>query len=489
MVSKARLRTLTALTAILIPPLFTGCTQADKKVDKGTSEVKRNGIVVTSEKLTNFEGLADKIKNEMIPDSEIICTVGDDAINVGDYKLNFRYKQDQAKQEIGLHPQIKEPLLKEAKQMGVELTEREKKDLIDASLKKGGFELEKKFQSGQLKREDFEKQVLDMGLVLKAINTRIEQQLLTEIINNSLLVDAARKNGLGKVAFNKYVEVKHTDKYEEYLKLTNLTPNQVKDQILEEILADLMKQKIVDSADIADKQVYEFYQANKENFKHNGRYHWAQILIADPEQDFGAMTSVATDVSRKFPKLSQKEQMAKIQVLKDEKRKKAMDLVKSAKSGVDFATLANASTEDIPARASKTGGDMGYTDLNSLAGNQIFKNIGSAIETMSPGEIYPKPIKSVVGWHVIKLIDKQESGYIPFEEVKDEIKQTLARQNAEFAVRAWIIHQREVVPVRIAKRFESFLTKANQLEGEKKPEAEAGTGAKTESEPETKSQP
>ena len=141
-----------------------------------------------------------------------------------------------------------------------------------------------------------------------------------------------------------------------------------------------------------------------------------------------------------------------------------MDLVKQAKSGIDFGKLANNNTEDIPARASRTGGNMGYADLNQLSQNQIFKNVSSALETMTAGEIYPKPIKSVVGWHIIKLNEKQKSGYISFDEIKEEIKHSLAQQNSEFAVRAWIIKQRETVPVKISKRFEKFLTKANKID-------------------------
>ena len=83
---------------------------------------------------------------------------------------------------------------------------------------------------------------------------------------------------------------------------------------------------------------------------------------------------------------------------------------------------------------------------------------------MTAGEIYPKPIKSVVGWHIIKLNEKQKSGYISFDEIKEEIKHSLAQQNSEFAVRAWIIKQRETVPVKISKRFEKFLTKANKID-------------------------
>lgn len=454
----------TAVSIILLPLIFAGCAKTDKPVNKEKEAVKKEGLILTSEKLTNFEGLADMIKEERIPDQAIICTVGDDAINVGDYKLNFRYKQDQAKQLLQSSPAARAAILREANQLGFKLSDREKKDLLDAALEKGGTELEKQFKSGKLNKADFEKDVLDMGVVLKALNTRIEQNLLTEIINNSLLVDAARKRGLGKIAFNKYVEVKHSDQYQKYLDITHLTPNQVKDQILEEILVDLMKKEIVKNADIGDSQVYEFYKQNKENFKHDGRVKWSQILIADPEQDFGAITTVATEVDRKYPKLSAKEKLAKVKELKEEKKKKAMDLVKQAKSGIDFGKLANNNTEDIPARASRTGGNMGYADLNQLSQNQIFKNVSSALETMTAGEIYPKPIKSVVGWHIIKLNEKQKSGYISFDEIKEEIKHSLAQQNSEFAVRAWIIKQRETVPVKISKRFEKFLTKANKID-------------------------
>lgn len=469
-----------------IPVAIFGCTK--KEADKPSKPDEGKEKTVTSEKLTNFTGLAEKIKNEKIPDNEIICTVGDDAINVGDYKLQFRFKQDQAKEQLKAHPREQNRLLAEAMRLGVKLSDKEKKEFVEAAIKKGGDELQKQFASGKIDKDKFAKSVLNMGVVLKAVNASIEKRLLTEMINNSLLLNAARKAGLGKIAYNKYVEIKHTKKFKEYMYSSTLTPNQVKDLVMEEILIDLVKQKITKRANIRDKELFDFYKSNKKNFKHGERVKWSQIVISDPDADFKALTSIATKINREFPKLSKEKKIAKLKELKEKKKQLALKVVQKAKNGQDFKALANEYTEDIAARASKNGGNMEYADLSEMAQNSSFKNVANALETMQENEVYPKPVKTVFGWHIIKLDEKQGAGTFEFDEVKDSIRRILMNQNADLVLRSWIIKQRETVPVKISKKFEPFFSQINDLGGAKSSPSKK-TESKTPEKPTEKAKP
>lgn len=456
----------TALSVLFVPLILLGCAKSQGDSQDKSKELA-DGERLTSVNVTNFDGLSEMIKREKIPDNAIICTVGSDAINVGDYKLEFRFKQEQAKQLLQQAPAPPRNLLKDAIKQGFKLSDREREEFLAAAYKQGGTTLQEKLKSGSIKKEEFEKSVLDMGVILKAINANIEKQLLNEIINNSLLLHAARKNGLGKIAFNKYVEIKHSPQYRQLLANTKLTESQFKDHMLEGILVSLMSQKIIEQAIVRDKDIFEFYKANKKNFTHNGRIKWSQILIEDPERDFQAFLSIRTQVDRKYPKLTPKQKLAKIEELKEEQKKKALEICKKAKAGIDFAKLANENTDDIPARASKTGGDMGYIELDELKRNRIFKTVANSLSTMVENEVYPKPIKSMIGWHIIKLTEIQKPGTLPFEEAKEEVKRDLVAQNSGMAVQSWIMHQREIVPIKISKRFRSFLSKTNNLNMDK----------------------
>ena len=49
--------------------------------------------------------------------------------------------------------------------------------------------------------------------------------------------------------------------------------------------------------------------------------------------------------------------------------------------------------------------------------------------SLKKGEYTKAPISTQFGFHVIKCLDKEEYPIIPFEEVKEEIKNTLLEQN------------------------------------------------------------
>ncbi|MGD9681171.1 MAG: peptidylprolyl isomerase [Candidatus Obscuribacterales bacterium] len=466
-----RVALLVSVASLVAIPLFAGgCTQPEAKkestaVTPGPEAQKPGDVRVAGSKLIHFHGITEKINRERIPETAIICMVGDDAINVSDYKNAFRYKQGQAKQMLQPNPQLQRNLVKRAESLGIKLTDEESKSLLEKSKAQGGTQLQDLFKSGKVKEKDFEKQVLQMGLALKVTNHEIEENLLNEMINNSLLLQAARHAGLGKTAFNRYVEFKHSPSYKEALKLTTLTPNQLKDAVIEDFLISLMKEKIIKKAEISDKSVYDVYLSMRDKrFRHPGRFRWSQIFIAAPLADFGIYPSMATAIKREYPKKTPQEQAEMVKSLDQAQAKKANDLLARALKGEDFARLANEKTDDAPARASKTGGDMGFATVSKLNSTTIFRPISTAIQTMNKGDIYPKPVRTPAGYHIIKLTDKTAPGYLPFDEVKDELKPRMAQKVAGLAVMEWLLKQRETVPITFTRQFSDIVPKDGILQ-------------------------
>ena len=50
----------------------------------------------------------------------------------------------------------------------------------------------------------------------------------------------------------------------------------------------------------------------------------------------------------------------------------------------------------------------------------------AAFETKK-GEVYPKPVKTQFGYHIIKVFDVKEPKDIKFDSVKNEVKDTMTR--------------------------------------------------------------
>ena len=104
--------------------------------------------------------------------------------------------------------------------------------------------------------------------------------------------------------------------------------------------------------------------------------------------------------------------------------KAAEDKVKATieriKKGEDFATLANALTEDPSGKQS--GGDLGF-----FTRDQMVPEFSEVAFRLQKGQI-SDPIKTQFGWHVLKVEDKRMRAAPPFEQVRGEIEQFATRK-------------------------------------------------------------
>jgi len=103
-------------------------------------------------------------------------------------------------------------------------------------------------------------------------------------------------------------------------------------------------------------------------------------------------------------------------------KEKAEGLIKKLKEGQDFAELAKKYSED-PATA-KNGGDLGY-----FLPTEMVAPFRNAVLELKKGEISP-PVRTPYGYHIIKVEDIQEAHILSLDEVREEIRQRLAKEKA-----------------------------------------------------------
>ena len=101
-------------------------------------------------------------------------------------------------------------------------------------------------------------------------------------------------------------------------------------------------------------------------------------------------------------------------------RAQAEDLLKKIKGGADFAELAKKYSED-PGSGSK-GGDLGW-----IVRQQTVKEFEQAAFSLEPKQLSGL-IKTEYGYHIIQVLEKQQAGVRPFEEVKGEIAASFRQQ-------------------------------------------------------------
>ncbi len=88
-------------------------------------------------------------------------------------------------------------------------------------------------------------------------------------------------------------------------------------------------------------------------------------------------------------------------------------------AGADFATIARRSSRDSSAQA---GGHLGFQPQSVLA-----PDIGSVAFALAPGQTAPRPVRTSVGWFVVRIGEHRQGERPAFAAVRDDIRTALLR--------------------------------------------------------------
>ena len=114
----------------------------------------------------------------------------------------------------------------------------------------------------------------------------------------------------------------------------------------------------------------------------------------------------------------------------EEEAKSFMDtILGQIKAGKPFDELAKTYSEGTEA---KEGGEMGWVERGQLLGE-----IDEKIFSIPVGEATP-PIKSALGYHLFKVLDKQEASIKPLADVRSEIQDLIFKEKVKRKLDTWI---------------------------------------------------
>lgn len=225
---------------------------------------------------------------------------------------------------------------------------------------------------------------------------RIEQNILKRLIEKELVRQAVEKAGV-KVeeaeidsAYDEYKKRFQTDEqFENYLKHGRVTVESIKARIAEKrALEKLIESK--GNMTVTEEEAKDFYAKNERFYLDKAGVKASHILVKLPEK--------ATP----------------------EQEKAALDKIKAIeaelKSGKSFEDVATRMSEGPSA---PKGGDLGF-----FGAGQMVKPFEEKAFAMKVGEV-SGPVRTRFGFHIIKVVDKREERKKPFEEVKDQIEQSL----------------------------------------------------------------
>jgi len=237
-------------------------------------------------------------------------------------------------------------------------------------------------------------------------------EVLRTLVDAEIMLQRAEK--LGLMATDADVEAKFAElkapytqeEFQKQLAARKMTVEDMKAQLKRELsVQKLFNKEITSHISISDKDVNDFYTANKSSFNFpEPQVHLAQILVT-PNPD--------PNVRNLKGDKAQNE---------DQARKKIDMLGARLKQGEDFAQLASNFSED-PTSA-PNGGDLGFIPESAL--EKANPDLKKAIQSATPGQLTPI-IKTAEGYRVFKIFSKEPAGQRELTDprVQQNIRETL----------------------------------------------------------------
>jgi len=265
-------------------------------------------------------------------------------------------------------------------------------------------ELDKQFQVAQFGSPG-EKPSDDQVLIQR-------MEILRAMIDNEIMLQRAEREGLLAVDSDveaRFSEMRTPYTEEEFQKQLNdrkMTADELKAQLRRDLSAQkLLNKETTAKISIADKDITDFYEANKASFNRaEPQLHLAQILVT-PNSD-QAVRNLKGDNA----------------VDDAEAKKKISSLEARLRNGEDFGELAQNYSEDPESAAA--GGDLGFVPESAL--EQANAELRKTILALRPGQVTPA-LKTAEGYRLLKLITREPAGQRGLNDpnVQQTIRETL----------------------------------------------------------------
>lgn len=235
----------------------------------------------------------------------------------------------------------------------------------------------------------------------QALREQYGAEVLDTLINNKIIALEAEKEGI--TVSDNAIQAEYDELVESYggkealqeaLDANGLTVESVKDNIR---MYQLTKDVIAKSIDISDEELQHYFEEHKDDYGQQEQVAASHIFLEDE--------ATAKQVEEKL------------------------------KAGEDFAELAKTYSIDID--TSEDGGDLGYISRGQM--DEQFEAAAFALEKGTVSGV----VQSAEGYHIIKVTDQVPAQEAVFEDVKDEVYETLleSRINEEYST--WLTEKQE----------------------------------------------
>jgi peptidyl-prolyl cis-trans isomerase SurA len=117
-----------------------------------------------------------------------------------------------------------------------------------------------------------------------------------------------------------------------------------------------------------------------------------------------------------------------------EAKRKAEAILTQLRAGGDFETLA---TKFSDGPSAERGGLLG-----TFRTGELLPGFEEAIASLQPGQV-SDVVRTRIGWHIIRLEERKDGDYQPFEAVREELRASLLRTKTEKKYGEWVASLRQ----------------------------------------------
>lgn len=248
-------------------------------------------------------------------------------------------------------------------------------------------------------------------------------EVLRSLIDNEIMLQRAEKQGLMaadadvEAKFNELKAPYTQEEFQKQLEARKMSADDLKAQLRRDLsIQKLFNKEITSHISISDKDVADFYAANKAGFNLvEPQIHLAQIFVsphADPN-----VRNLKNDKA----------------LTEEQARKKVEMLLARIRQGEDFAQLAQNYSEDP--NSAPNGGDMGFIPESAL--EKASADLRKLIMSLPPGQI--SSVKTQEGYRIFKVISKEPAGQRELTDprVQQTIRETLLNRKDQLLKAAY----------------------------------------------------
>ena len=214
---------------------------------------------------------------------------------------------------------------------------------------------------------------------------------------------------------------------------------QLKDFLERRIDSKLLKQAAYEKGLDKDPEIANQVEEEKKNLLVRDLFEKEVLNKAKPTEK---------DVRDYYGKLGEK---IKIRHILVKTKEEAEEIYRDLKKGADFDSLAR--VKSLDSRTGSKGGDMGYISWNALVGAAAFKEVAFKLK---PQEI-SRPVKTLSGWHVIRLDDRKKEEQKSFEEEKDKLKTSLEMMRQQEIAIDYMVNLMEKIKMEVVTSTRKML--------------------------------